>query len=89
MLITPASYGKRPRLPSRRDAFEKSTAEFQIDAERDETEELHEEERAVGADAAGGEPRRKIGSAPAHGAGESQDYGERILQRRRGYRFFG
>ncbi len=64
-------------MPSRGDAFEKSAAEFQIHAESDETEELHEEKRAVGADATGGKSRCKIGSAPAHGAGESQDDGER------------
>jgi hypothetical protein len=38
---------------------------------------LHEEKGAVGADATGGKARRKIGSAPAQGAGESQDDGER------------
>jgi hypothetical protein len=64
-------------MPSWGDAFEKSAAEFQIDTESDETEELHEEKRAVGADATGGKARCKIGAAPTQGAGKSQDNGER------------
>ena len=52
-----------------RGAARDSPSRFQINGERDESEKLHEEESAVGADASRGEAGGKIRDAPTECAG--------------------
>ena len=52
-----------------------AAAEFQVRAEREETEKLHEEKRAIGAHAARREARGEVREAPEDCAGESEKNG--------------
>ncbi len=61
--------GHGPRVPAGCDAARKTAGGFQVHAEGKETEKLHEEEGAVGADLARGEAGGEIGGAPGDGAG--------------------
>ena len=71
--------GHGPGLPARRDAMRKTAGGFQVDAEREETEKLHEEKSAIRADAARRETRGEIRGSPGKGARQSQDDGERNI----------